>query len=245
MAEPVTADAPPLARPWIMRQAWLNLAFLHWAVEPASVAHLLPAGTEPDSFDGYSYVGLVLFQMADTGFPRPAVFDTFLETNVRLYSVDQTGRRGVVFLSLDCDRLTFVAGARATVGVPYRWARMQYRQDGDRHLYTLSVRRPWPTVSSTVEIEVGEPISPGPLEQFLTARWGLHLRRFGRTWYMPNEHPAWTLRSAELVRFSDSGHLASVGLGALGARPPDHVVYSDGVPVCFGLPVAASKPRRW
>ncbi|HEX7430200.1 MAG TPA: hypothetical protein VF328_25665, partial [Mycobacterium sp.] len=32
--------------------------------------------------------------MADTGFARgPAFFGTFLETNVRLYSVDRTGRR--------------------------------------------------------------------------------------------------------------------------------------------------------
>ena len=38
---------------------------------------------------------------------------TFLETNVRLYSVDATGRRGVVFLSLDADRAVAVAAARA------------------------------------------------------------------------------------------------------------------------------------
>jgi uncharacterized protein len=245
MAEVVTADAPRLARPRVMRQAWLNLAFLHWAVEPASVAHLLPSGIAPDTIDGRSYVGLVSFQMADTGFPHgPALFGTFLETNVRLYSIDHTGRRGVVFLSLDCDRLAFVAGARTAVGVPYRWARMRYRQDGDRHAYSLTVRRPWPTVSSSVEVDVGESLPPGPLEHFLTARWGLHIRRFGRTWYMPNEHPAWTLRAAELVSFVDEGHLASVGLADLGKHQPDHVAFSEGVPAWFGRPAAASRPRR-
>ncbi|MGQ0573304.1 MAG: DUF2071 domain-containing protein [Pseudonocardia sp.] len=45
---------------------------------------------------------------------------TFLETNVRLYSVDATGRRGIVFLSLDADRAAVVAGARAVFGLPYR-----------------------------------------------------------------------------------------------------------------------------
>src|SRR4029450_2941718 len=100
MAELVTPEAPILPWPRILRQNWLNLSFLHWAVGPASIAHLYPAGIEPDTFDGISYVGVVPFQMR--------YFGPFLETNVRLYSVDQTGRRGVVFLSLDTNRLDMV-----------------------------------------------------------------------------------------------------------------------------------------
>ncbi len=73
--------------------------------------------------------------MVDAGVARgPGVpwAGTFLETNVRLYSVDRTGRRGIVFLSLDSDRALVVAGARAVFGLPYRWARMRYdvRPDG-------------------------------------------------------------------------------------------------------------------
>ena len=58
MAEAVTAEAPELAAPRIMRQDWRDLSFLHWAVAPASIAHLYPAGTEPDVFEGHSYVGI-------------------------------------------------------------------------------------------------------------------------------------------------------------------------------------------
>jgi uncharacterized protein YqjF (DUF2071 family) len=98
MAELVTPEAPILPWPRILRQSWLNLSFLHWAVEPASIAHLYPPETQPDTFEGAGFVGVVPFQMADTGFARgPAFFGTFLETNVRLYSVDRTGRRGVLF----------------------------------------------------------------------------------------------------------------------------------------------------
>src|SRR6476620_7336634 len=78
MAELVTAEAPILPWPRILRQNWLNVSFLHWAVEPGSVAHLYPPGTEPDTFEGRSFVGVVPFQMADTGFARgPAFFGTF------------------------------------------------------------------------------------------------------------------------------------------------------------------------
>jgi uncharacterized protein YqjF (DUF2071 family) len=235
MAELVTPEAPILPWPRILRQKWLNLSFLHWAVEPASIAHLYPPGTEPDTFEGRSFVGVVPFQMS--------LFGRFLETNVRLYSVDRTGRRGVVFLSLDTNRLDIVAGGRWIFGVPYRWARMSYRENGDRRVYASTLRWPGITASSSIEVEVGDPLTCGPLEHYLTARWGAHVVRAGRTLYVPNEHPVWTLRRAGLVGFSDDGLLASVGLGDLGERPPDHVAFSEGVAARFGLPVRSTKPR--
>jgi uncharacterized protein len=235
MAELVTPEAPILPWPRLLRQSWLNLSFLHWAVEPASIAHLYPPGTEPDVFDGRSFVGVVPFQMS--------VFGTFLETNVRLYSVDETGRRGVVFLSLDSSRLDMVAAGRWVFGVPYRWARMSYRQDGYRRVYDSTLRWRGLTASSSVEVLVGGPMTCGPLEHYLTARWGVHIVRAGRTWYLPNEHPAWSLRRAELIEFSEDGLFASVGLNELSARPPDHVTFSDGVRARFGRPVRSTTPR--
>jgi uncharacterized protein YqjF (DUF2071 family) len=246
MAEAVTAEAPDLAAPRIMRQDWRDLSFLHWAVAPASIAHLYPAGTEPDVFEGRSYVGIVPFRMDNTALARgPVLLRSFLETNVRLYSVDGTGRRGVVFLSLDANRLDVVAAVRTVFGLPYRWARMSYQRDGVRNTYTTNVRWPGVTAASSVEVRAGDELRLGPLEHFLTARWGLHVKRAGRTWYLPNDHPPWALRTAELAGFRDDGLLASVGLGDLGSRPPDHVAFSDGVPASFGLPVRATKPRRF
>jgi hypothetical protein len=235
MAELVTPDAPILRRPRILRQKWMNLSFLHWTVEPGSIAHLYPPGTEPDTFEGSSLVGVVPFQMS--------LFGAFLETNIRLYSVDQTGRRGVVFLCLDTNRLTMVAAGRWIVGVPYRWARMTYRQQGESRAYTSTLRWRGVTASSSIAVQVGEPLTCGPLEHYLTARWGAHFARAGRTWYLPNEHPMWALRRAQLIDFSEDGLFASVGLGDLGKRPPDHVAFSDGVAARFGLPVRSTTPR--
>jgi uncharacterized protein YqjF (DUF2071 family) len=245
MPEAVTAEAPPLTKPRILRQDWLNLSYLHWAVEPASIAHFYPAGTEPDIFEGRSYVSMVPLHMANTGLAHgPVLLGTFLGTNLRLYSVDGTGRRGVVLLSLDANRLDVVAAARTVFGLPYRWARMSYQRQAGRHTYESILRWPGVTAASTVEIQAGDALKPGPLEHFLTARWGLHIARAGRTWYLPSDHPAWTLRTAELIGFRDDGLLASVGLGELCKRPPDHVAFSDGVPARFSLPVRATTPRR-
>jgi uncharacterized protein len=245
--EPVTVEATALAKPRLLRQTWCDLSFLHWAVEPGAVARFFPPGVHPDVFENRTYVGLVPFRMVGSGLPHgPAVpwVGTFQETNVRLYSVDSTGRRGVVFLTLDADRALVVAGARSIFGLPYRWARMRHRIEGDLHTYTATLRWPGVSARSRVAVRVGGPFEAGPLEQFLTARWGLHVARFGRTWYLPNEHPIWSLRRAELVDFEDDGLLASVGLPELATRPPDHLAFSDGVLARFGMPVPATRPTQ-
>src|SRR3712207_7653855 len=66
---------------------------------------------------GVTYMGLIGFRMEGLGFLRgPGVpyLGTFLETNVRLYSVDRRGRRAVVFLSLDAERLLPVLDRKST-----------------------------------------------------------------------------------------------------------------------------------
>lgn len=244
--EQVSVHAPALARPRLMTQRWRDVGFLHWAVEPQSVARFFPPGVAPDVLDGRTYVGLVPFRMVGAGLGGgPAVpwAGTFLETNVRLYSVDDTGRRGIVFLSLDTDRSVVVAGARAGFGLPYRWARMSFADDGDVRRYATRLRWPGTRASSRIALRPGGPAADGPLERFLTARWGLHVAHLGRTWYVPNAHPPWPLRTAELLTLDD-GLVAAAGLGDLAARPPDHVAFSDGVAVEFGLPTPAGRPRR-
>jgi uncharacterized protein len=238
-----------MSRTVVLSQLWRDLTFLHWAVDPASVAHLMPPGVRPDTLDGRTYVGLIPFRMVDAGLGRgPAVpwLGTFLETNVRLYSVDSTGRRGIVFLSLDADRAAVVLGARAALGLSYRWTRMRHRRDGDVHTYDARLRRlprrgARPT--SHVVVRAGAVREPTELDLFLSARWGLHTRWWGRTLYVPNRHEAWPIHDAEVLALDD-GLMASVGLPDLAARTPDHVGFSPGVRTEFGLPVDARRPRR-
>jgi uncharacterized protein YqjF (DUF2071 family) len=244
--EPVSVVAPALPRPHLLRQRWSDVTLLHWAVRPDAVARFFPPGVRPDVLDGWTYVGLVPFRMAGTGFAHgPAVpwAGTFLETNVRLYSVDATGRRGIVFLSLDADRAAVVVAARAVFGLPYRWARMRFVAEGEVRGYAARLRWPGTSARSRIVVRAGEPLADGPLEQFLTARWGLHVAHLGRTWYLPNTHLAWQLRTAEVLELDD-GLVSSVGLGDLARRPPDHVAFSDGVATAFGTPVLATTPRR-
>lgn len=239
-AEPIVAEAPPgaAAEP-LMTQWWLDLAFVHWPVEPGLVAPLLPPGVRPDTLHGVTYVGLVAFRMRRVGWFRlPGVpyLGTFPETNVRLYSVDERGRRGVVFRSLDASRLIPVVVGRGVFRLPYLWSRMSVRRDADTITYTSSRRWPGPRgARASLSVRIGEPVAePTELEHFLTARWGMHNAFFGRPVYLPNAHPRWPLHRAELLSL-DEDVVTAAGL----ARPlgdPVSVLYSPGVPVRFGLP---------
>ena len=130
LPEPLTEHPPAPVRRAVFTQHWRDLTMLHWPVDPALVAPLLPAGTAPDVHDGSTWVGLVPFVMAGVrvlGSPSLPHLSGFAETNVRLYAVDATGRRGVVFRSLEAARLLPVLAARVSYRLPYLWARMRVR----------------------------------------------------------------------------------------------------------------------
>ncbi len=241
--EPVSATTPRPLRLPVLRQAWRDLTFVHWAVPPSAVAPYLPAGTRPDTFEGRAYVGLIPFRMVGSalaGGPAVPYLGSFLETNVRVYSVDDRGRRGIVFRSLDADRLAVVLGARAVLGLPYVWSRMSLTTDVERRTLTYTAqrrtrggpgRRP---PHSRVVVRTADAVrDPSPLEHWLTARWGLHTRRLGRTAYLTNQHPAWPLHRAELVECQDA-LVAVGGFPGLVDRLPDSVLWSPGVEAAFG-----------
>ena len=230
----------------LLAQRWLDLTFLHWRVDPGLVTPLLPAGTVPDVLDGQTWVGLVPFRMQRLrpgNGPAIPWLGTFPETNVRLYSVDATGRRGVVFRSLDAARLAVVLGARALLGLPYMWSRMRVRRVGGEIEYAAARRFPGPAgVGGRIRVRPGREIArPDPLADFLTARWGLHTRVRGRTLYLPNHHEPWPLQTASVTRL-DTGLLAAAGLTGPAGRPPDSVLFSPGVSVVFGRPFDAARP---
>ena len=222
-----------------MDQVWADLVFLHWRVDPAQVAAYLPHGARPDVHDGSSWIGLIGFEMQDAGFgyghPIPYL-GRFGEINVRLYSTDDAGRRGVVFRSLETERLALLA-ATDPIGVHYRWSRIRVERSGDtlgyRSTRLLGPRR---GASTAFAVRRGDRPVRDELSVFLTARWGMHhhlLRR--RAMWVPNTHAPWPLRSAELLHCRD-GLLAAAGFPGIADREPDSVLWSPGVRTQFGLP---------
>ncbi|GEC02998.1 hypothetical protein SSP24_06530 [Streptomyces spinoverrucosus] len=237
--EPITVDPPGSTPRPLLTQSWLDLAFLHWAADPEDVAPLLPSGCVPDTLGGVTYVGLVAFRMHRVGWLRlPGVpyLGSFPETNVRLYSVDSHGRRGVVFRSMDASRLLPVAIGRSAFRLPYAWSKMAVTRADTVLTYTSTRRLPGPRGAySRITLRVGERIAePTELEHFLTARWGMPTTALGRPVHLPNTHSRWPLHRAELLKCEEN-LIAAAGLPAPVGEPAS-VLYSPGVAVRFGRP---------
>lgn len=238
--EAIRRTAPPLAGRAIASQRWSDLTFLHWRVDPDAVAPLLPAGVVPDEYDGGTWVGLIPFLLDRAtlfGSPPVPYLGSFVEVNVRLYGVDASGRRGVVFRSLEASRLLAVLAARATFGLPYRWARTSL-VTSDGVITYRSTRHGGGPGCRVVARPLGR-IEHDSLADFLTARWGMFTVRRGRTRFLPNEHASWVLHRAELLEFDDD-LVAAAGLPGVSDRAPDSVLFSPGVSTRFGRAVRGS-----
>lgn len=185
-----------------MRQTLRTVSFLHWPVAPGAVAHLFPAGCEPDVLGGRTYLGLVGLRVTAAGLWRSGRVAGFGQVNVRLYSRDERGRQGVVFLSLDVGRPDVALAGRLSTGLPFRWSRVDVGDGG----LAVHCRRRWPAAGVLARwlVEAGEPVlDPSPPDIFLTARWGLHVARLGSTWWLPISHEPWRLYRAELRVWRD------------------------------------------
>ena len=222
-----------------MRQRWSDVSFLHWRIPASEAAPFMPAGTVPDVVNGTSWIGLIGFQMSETAFlggPRVPWLGDFPEVNVRLYSVDERGRRGVVFRSLEASRLLPVLFARAAFGLRYEWASMRLAQQGDLVHYSTARRWGARSKSQIVTRPLDQPVSPEDhVATALTARWAFHQRHLGQTLYCRNHHEPWPLARGELVHLDD-GLLAASGFPSIAHRPPDSVLFSTGVHTRFALP---------
>lgn len=225
----------PVQHP-VMKQQWRDLAYIHWAYEPAVVQALLPEGIDVDTFDGKAWVGLIPFSMRNISFPFiPPVpyFGSFPEVNVRTY-VKRNGVPGVWFFSLDVNRLIPAVFARTTYFIPYCWGKASHKKVEVKLI--TSVARRWPSKSSShIELSIGERIeSPSDLAHFLSARWGLYSKGFGgKLRYAPVDHEQWQLYEASIVGLDD--HLVTAA-GLPAPTGEAHVMFSPGVSVRIGKP---------
>ncbi len=198
---------------------WDNLLFLHWPIEPAVMRAAVPSELEIDTFDGKAWIALVPFRMEETRFrgvpnvlgqSRLFGLSTFYECNVRTYvtarNTDGQQVPGVWFFSLDAERLLPVLGARWLWGLNYIHSRFNITKNDGTTDYTLT-RRAHAEQHTHVRWHRGETLpqsTPGSLEHFLTERYWLFSKRFGKIMGGRIEHEPWPLRTATVEHLDDT-----------------------------------------
>lgn len=243
-SEPITATPPRSVLLPTMRQDWLDAVFVHWEIDPADAKRLLPPDIEPDLFAGRTFVGLIglRIRVALLAVLRPPYLGNFAEVNVRLYSVDPRGRRGIVFRSLDADRLLPALAGRLGYRLPYMWSSVQAERCDDVVTYTGQRRWPDGVPSTRFSVRIGQPIPrPTAYDTFVTARWALHWSVAGHTLWSATQHPTWPLHTAELEELDDE-FIAAAGLPPP-AEEPLSVHWSPGVRALIGPPAPVGSER--
>lgn len=216
---------PPPRAPYVMRQSWHHLLFMHWRIAPDELRRVVPAQLPLDTFDGAAYIGIVPFEMRNVR-PRlaPAVprLSFFPELNVRTY-VTRDGRPGVYFFSLDASNPLAVALARATFHLPYYHATMECNADGLSVEYssTRTDKRAPPAFFRATYAPLASSFIPtvGSLEYFLTARYCLYtLDSSGNVLRAEIHHRPWQLQPTQ-AEIETNTMTEQIGL-TLPAEPP-------------------------
>jgi uncharacterized protein YqjF (DUF2071 family) len=218
----------------LMRQTWRHLLFMHWPIDEALLAPMLPPGLEVDQHDGSAWIGLIPFSMEDV---RPAIgpavpgLSSFGEVNVRTY-VTFHGEPGVWFFSLDASNPLAVWFARTVYHLPYFRAAIDIEHDTQQVKFSCRRRiRSAPNARFEAVWKPGAPlgrIKPGSLAWFLTERYRLFTSFNGKIRTGEVRHDPWPLRNATLVHF-ESTLIEAAGLPTPSGAPVLH--YSDELAV--------------
>jgi uncharacterized protein YqjF (DUF2071 family) len=207
--------------PWWSAQSWVDLAFLHWRVDPDELRQHIGRSVELDTYDGEAWIGIAPFTLTDlrlrgmTPLPR---LSTFPELNVRTY-VTRGGTPGIWFFSLDAGSTLFVEAAKFLYKLPYVKARMSVRRIGD-HVHYESAR---PGAAFSGSYRGAGPLfqaEPGSLEEFLTERYCLFTEDGARAYRADIHHPPWDLQHGEAK--VDLNTITPISL----EQAPDHVLFS-------------------
>jgi uncharacterized protein YqjF (DUF2071 family) len=145
VTEPARARAavPLLHRP-VTVHAWEDIVFAHWRHDPESLARLVPRGTRPDVVDGSAWAGLSAYVFRETRvppFPPSGRLGTMTEVTIEILTIDDRGRRGVAYRTVDTANVPAIVAAHALLGVPYTFAHARARRRGDTIAHH-SVRHP-------------------------------------------------------------------------------------------------------
>lgn len=184
-----------------MFQRWETLLFAHWRVDPRELRPLVPDSLTIDQYDGSAWIGVTPFLLTNLHArylpPLPLVSE-FPEMNLRTY-VRFRGKPGIFFFSLDAANRLAVAGARLTYRLPYRYAEMSIRADGEWIHYRSRRKGREPAEFIGRYRPIGEAVEPAPgsREHFLAERYALYTLAGDRVLRGDIHHPPWRLHRAE------------------------------------------------
>lgn len=217
---------PLPVRRWAYYQEWNRTLFLHWKVEPTTIAQLVPAQLTIDTMDGAAWISLVAFTMEKVRprvLPAFAPISNFHEVNVRTYVTAQD-QPGVYFLSLEAQKYLSTHIARQLSGLPYERSVMNRQNQATRHSYLSA--NPAKGFRLQADFETGAVIHhKTPLDTWLTERYCTYFGYKDQLYRYNIHHHPWPLQEVQFKHLD-----ISYTFGPISLHPPFILAhYSEGV----------------
>ncbi len=193
---------------------WDRMLMIHYEIEPEVLRPYVPFPL--DLRDGKAYVTLAAFTLRHMR-PRrggrlgrwlfkPIATHGFL--NVRTY-VRVNGEPGIYFITEYVNNLLSLKLGRPAFGLPYRFARLDYRHDWEKSRLTGTARKMTgkARLAYTMTLPAGERFAPaaaGTLTEWLMERYTAHTVRRGKRLLFRVWHPPWAERPVKATIDDDT-----------------------------------------
>jgi uncharacterized protein YqjF (DUF2071 family) len=228
---------PPEPPSWRWSQQWRDLFFAHWQVREDALRSLLPAGVEPDTWNGSAWVTAVAFRLERVRlrrFPALASLGSFHELNLRTY-VRCGGESAIYFFSIHASSRLAVALARWLTPLPYAYVRIDCdRSEHNWHFQTPLFRADIELTSEPHHVKDNS-LDAWLLERYLALTGGVR----GRLYRMAAQHPRWQVQSVRpRVTAAALGEPWQLDLGG----PPDLCHFAPGVDALVGPFEVVTRP---
>lgn len=221
--------------PWVMRQDWHHVLFIHYPIRVETLRKLVPANLPLDVYDSWGWIGIIPFNTAEVRLRSIPWATAFPEVNVRTY-ITIDGKPGVYFFSLDATHLPTVLFASTFCFVPYYHAKIDFQGKDQQQSYRfISKRR---TDQSIIQLDCSyapatesKPTraEKGSFDEWLTERYCFYTTTAkGTILRCDILHQPWQLQRVEVDIHANS-LLSEQGIAVEQVEPVLH--YSQGASV--------------
>lgn len=196
---------PVPSSPWIMRQSWNDLLFIHYPIAIEQLKKIVPHQIPIDTFDGMGWISIVPFKMNNVGIRGIPFSLQFPELNIRTY-VTVDNKPGVYFFSLDATNLPVVFFCNALFNIPYIHSSMNiYSKLSTETMFSCERKK---TDKGDISVQfscrykaISAPFhtQKGTLDHWLTERYCFYtINKLGHIKRCEISHEQWPIQHAEV-----------------------------------------------
>jgi uncharacterized protein len=212
----------PLPRlPWVMKQTWENVLFVHYPVKIETLRKLVPEKLPLDTFNDCGWVVIVAVHISNIrlrGLPPIPGTTNFSQVNVRTY-VTLDGKPGVYFFSLDAHNWLAVKAAKVVGNLPYKYAEVAI-DSSDSNIHCECRRKTDIHANWVGDFKpIAEPIHPvkESFDEWMAERYCLYtFNKKGKTLRSDILHRPWLLQEVQAEIYENTL------LSSLNIQPDSH-----------------------